>query len=60
MVKKGSYTASLGVKVLSEKQKKLDFISVREDIGRDLLKSFFNEKEITWLCDPTFLLIQQQ
>lgn len=66
--KRGSYSASLGVEVLSEKQKrayqiflkKLDFISVREDIGRDLLKSFFNEKEITWVCDPTFLLSQQQ
>lgn len=66
--KRGSYAASLGVEVLNEKQKKayqsflknLDFISVREDIGRDLLKSFFNEKEITWVCDPTFLLTQQQ
>lgn len=67
-IKRGSYAASLGVEVLNERQKKayknflkkLDFISVREDIGRDLLKSFFHEKEITWVCDPTFLLSRQQ
>lgn len=63
-VKKGSYAASLGVETLTEKEKKayagflskLDFISVREDIGRDLLQSFFKAKPITWVCDPTFLL----
>ena len=53
-IKKGSYAASLGVEVLNTKQKKayqkflekLDFISVREDIGRDLLKSFFQKRKL--------------
>ena len=67
-VKKGSYAASLGVEVLNNRQKKkyakflnkLDFISVRENIGRDLLKSFYNKKDVTWVCDPTLLLTKKQ
>ena len=67
-IKKGSYAASLGVNMLSKRQqlaykkflKRLDFISVRENVGRDLLCSFYKEKEITWVCDPTFLLTKQQ
>ena len=63
-VKRGSYAASLGVDSLNDKEKKaystflskLDFISVREDIGRDLLQSFFKTQPISWVCDPTFLL----
>lgn len=66
--KKGSYAASLGIENLNPKQKlayikflkKLDFISVRENIGRDLLNSFFKEKKIAWVCDPTLLLTQKQ
>lgn len=61
---KGSYAASLGINSLTKKQKKqykkfiseLDFISVREESGRELLKEFYTEKTVTWVCDPTFLI----
>lgn len=67
-IKKGSYAASLGVEYIREKDKNgyekflrnLDFISVREDVGRDLLKNIFDEKPIAWVCDPTFLLSKQE
>ena len=66
--KKGSYAASLGVHNLAEKEKKqyarflkgLDFISVRERVGKELLQSFYNQKNIEWVCDPTLLLTQEQ
>lgn len=67
-VKKGSYAASLGVEKISPKQriaysnflKKLDFISVRENIGVDLLSNVCPEKSISWVCDPTFLLSKEK
>lgn len=66
--KKGSYAASLGVERLNKTQQnaykrflnKLDFISVRENTAKDLLSSFYKEKKISWVCDPTFLLTKQQ
>ena len=61
---KGSYAASLGVEQLTESQKKgfskflkkLDFISIRESIGKEILSPLSEKKEITWVCDPTLLL----
>ena len=67
-VKKGSYAASLGVERIDEKYKnaykvflsKLDFISVRESVGKELLENICSNKSISWVCDPTFLLSKDQ
>lgn len=67
-VKKGSYAASLGVEKIDEKYKnaykvflsKLDFISVRESVGKALLENICSNKSISWVCDPTFLLSKDQ
>jgi len=67
-VKKGSYAASLGVEKIAEKDKnaykaflsKLDFISIRESVGKEILENISPNKLISWVCDPTFLLSKDQ
>lgn len=67
-VRKGSYAASLGVELLNKQEKRkyskflrnLDFISVRENVARDILASFFSAKPVEWVCDPTFLLSKEE
>lgn len=61
--KKISYAASIGLETLKEEEaikitkniENFDAISVREEIGRDILKSYLKRK-IEVVLDPTFLL----
>lgn len=66
--KRGAYAASLGIEELSIRQKRqygsflktFDFVSVRENTGRDLLQPVCADKKIAWVCDPTMLLSRDQ
>ena len=64
MVKKISYAASFGVDYLPYEQidmfkegiEDFDFVSVREDKGKEIIKDMLDDKKIEVLIDPTMLL----
>ena len=66
-INKISYATSFGISQIPNKYKeiyakflnRLNFISVREDSGCNLIKELTN-KEATLVCDPTMLLTKQE
>ena len=66
-VNKVSYATSFGISQVPEKYKneyrnflnRLDYISVREDKGIEIIKTLTN-KEVNLVCDPTILLTREE
>lgn len=66
-VNKISYSTSFGISQIPDEYKELyekflnriDFLSVREDKGKEMIQSLIN-KEAKVVCDPTFLLDKEE